>query len=339
MQNPLAAHPPARQILIIAVALPVVITLAVLAFTWPVARSHPRSVPVGVVGSTPAVQRVASRLERDRPGAFDFRFYPSVHDARTAIRDRDVYGAFVVAGVQLEVLEASAASRAVAQVLTVAGQRAVHGADGGTSPLQLSTVDVVPLSSTDPNGLVLSSALLPLTICSLIVAAVIGVVVRFRPAWRQLLAVTTVSVVAGAGAYLVGQTWLGAFPAHGPADWGSLALTIAAMASATAGLIALVGVAGLGAAAALFVFVGNPFAGASTAPELLPGVANHLGQWLPPGAGLSLLRSTAYFDGHGSGSHIAILGAWTVFGLLAIVAGHHGPVRFAASAPEPSTTR
>jgi hypothetical protein len=339
MRNPLAAHPPARQILIVSVALPVAITLAVLAFTWPVARAHPRSVPVGVVGSTPTVQQVVSHLEHDQPGAFDFRFFPSAGSAANAIRKREVYGAFVVAGGQLEVLEASAAGRAVAQVLTDAGQKIPPAADAGAHPLRLSTVDVVPLSSKDPNGLVLSSALLPLTICSLIVASVIGVVVRFRPAWRQLVAVTTVSAVAGAGAYLVGQTWLGAFPAHGAADWGSLALTIAAMASATAGLIALIGVAGLGAAAALFVFVGNPFAGGSTAPDLLPAVASHLGQWLPPGAGLNLLRSTAYFNGHGSGSHVAILVTWTVVGFLAIVAGHHGPVRFAASLPESGMTR
>jgi hypothetical protein len=295
-----------------------------------------------VVGLTPVVQQVVARLEDDQPGAFDFRFFPTAGSARASIRKREVYGAFVVADGHLEVLEASAASRAVAHVLTGAGQKIVQAADlrtDGAQEIRLSTLDVVPLSSQDPNGLVLTSALLPLTICSLIIASAIGVVVRFRPAWRQLVAVIAVSAVAGAGAYLIGQTWLGAFPQHGAADWASLTLTIMAMAGATAGLIALVGVAGLGAAAALFVFVGNPFAGASTAPDLLPAVANHLGQWLPPGAGLNLLRSTAYFDGHGSGSHVAILVAWTVVGFLAIVAGHHGPVRFAASLPEPPRTR
>jgi hypothetical protein len=212
----------------------------------------------------------------------------------------------------------------------------VQAADqrAGTShAIRLSTIDVVPLSTEDSRGTILSSALLPLTICSIIVAAAIGVVIRFRPAWRQLVALTTVSAIAGAGVYLIGQSWLGAFPAHGWADWAALALTILAMAGATAGLVALTGLAGLGLAAVLFVFVGNPFAGASSAPELLPEAANHIGQWLPPGAGLSLLRSTAYFDGNGSGSHIAVLVIWALVGFLALLVGHHAPIRFAAWVP------
>jgi hypothetical protein len=55
-----------------------------------------------------------------------------------------------------------------------------------------------------------------------------------------------------------------------------------------------------------------------------------IGQWLPPGAGANLIRSTAYFDGHGASGHLIVLIAWIVFGLVAVTAGHHAPVRFAA---------
>jgi hypothetical protein len=51
------------------------------------------------------------------------------------------------------------------------------------------------------------------------------------------------------------------------------------ISAATAGLIALIGVPGLGLAAALMVFIGNPFSGATSAPELLPDAVNHLGSW------------------------------------------------------------
>jgi hypothetical protein len=329
MRNPLAAHPPWRQLLIITLALPLAIVLAVLAFTWPSARLRPRDLPVGMVGSTAATRTIAGHLDAAPPGGFALRRYASARSAETAIRDRDAYGAFVVSGDQLEVLEASAAGPAVAQVLTTAGQELAAGTSART---ELTVVDVVPLSAQDPKGLVLSSALLPLTICSIIVAAAIGLVVRVRPAWRQLLAVSLVSTVAAAGAYLIGQSWLGALPGNGAGDWATLAITIAAMASATAELIALIGLAGLGLAAAAFVFVGNPFSGASSAPQLLPGIVNHLGQWLPPGAGLSLLRSVAYFHGHGVEPHLAVLLTWTAVGVLAIVVGHHGPIRFAAQA-------
>jgi hypothetical protein len=60
----------------------------------------------------------------------------------------------------------------------------------------------------------------------------------------------------------------------------------------------------------------------------------HLGQWLPPGAAASLLRSTAYFDGHGSGSHVAVLLAWAVCGTAALVAGHRRRERIARSRDE-----
>jgi len=47
-------------------------------------------------------------------------------------------------------------------------------------------------------------------------------------------------------------------------------------------------------------------------------------------ASCSLLRSTAYFGGHGAAGHLTVLIVWTVLGLAAIAAGHHAPVRFAA---------
>jgi hypothetical protein len=83
------------------------------------------------------------------------------------------------------------------------------------------------------------------------------------------------------------------------------------------------------------IFIGNPFSGATSAPQLLPTAVSHIGQWLPPGAGASLLRSTAYFGGHGADGHLAVLMVWIVLGLAAIVAGHHASFRFAASQPPP----
>jgi hypothetical protein len=199
----------------------------------------------------------------------------------------------------------------------------------------------VPLSAADPKGQVFSSSLLPLTICSIIVAAAIGVVVKFRPARRQIVALSVVSAVAGGGAYLVSQTFLGALPHQGVADWASLALTILAISAATTGLIALIGEAGLGIAAALMVFIGNPFSGVTSAPQLLPNAVDHIGQWLPPGAGANLLRSTAYFQGNGAAGHLGVLVVWIVAGFAAIALGHHAPIRFAAAAPaqQPATMR
>jgi hypothetical protein len=145
---------------------------------------------------------------------------------------------------------------------------------------------VVPLPAGDSRGLVLPSALLPLTICGVIMAAVIGLVLAFRPAWRQIMALVVVSATAGLGAYLIAQGLLGALPHHAVATWAVLSLILLAIGSATAGPIALIGAGGLGLSILAMIFVGNPFSRATSAPELLPA---------------NLLRSTAYFGGHGAG--------------------------------------
>jgi len=116
---------------------------------------------------------------------------------------------------------------------------------------------------------------------------------------------------------------------------------------ATAGVIGLValaisaGVAGLGAAlgrpgiavGVLAVFlVGNPISGIASAPELLPQPWGTIGQFLPPGAGGTLLRSVAFFDGAGATRSLWVLAAWAVGGLLLAAVGHYRD-RAAATTP------
>jgi ABC-type multidrug transport system permease subunit len=159
---------------------------------------------------------------------------------------------------------------------------------------------------------------------------VIAILVRAWSAWRQAIAVTLAAMASGAMAFLVAQGYLGGLPGEHLSTWVALSLTILAMAASTAGFIALIGPPGLGISALLFVFIGNPFSGATSAPTLLPAGVHDIGQWLPPGAGASLLRSTAYFGDNGASAHLVVLLVWTVVGLAAIVAGHHGSPRFVA---------
>jgi hypothetical protein len=323
MKNPMEAHPTWRQLILASIALPAVATLAVLAFAWPAARLAPRDLPIGVVGTAPASQLLAGRLVETQPGAFDVHSYPDVTAAESAIRHRVVYGAFVTTTGRLQVLEASAAGPTVSQLLSNVGSSIQASADrssaaAGQGPITVVTTDVVPLSAKDAKGVVLSSALLPLTICGLIIAAALALVIRFHPAWRQLTALTVVAAVTGAGTFLIAQGWLGALPHHGFAVWASLTLTVLALSSATAGLIALIGAPGLGISAVLFVFLGNPFSGVSSAPQLLPG------------AGANLLRSCVYFDDFGASGHLLVLLAWIVSGFAAIIIGHHRPARAVA---------
>jgi hypothetical protein len=326
-------------ILVSAVALPLIVALAVLAFAWPAARIAPRDLPLGVVESQLSEKTVLA-LEQAEPGAFTITLYGTDTAARDAIENREVYGALEpTASRGLTVLTASAASPMVAQLIvqvgdTLAAKSAAHG-----TPLTVTSVDVVPSSSKDPRGIVISSALLPMTICSTIIAAAIAILVGIRPAWRQVLTLAAVCSLTALSAYLIAQGYLGALPGQHLETWAALALTMFAMSSTVAGFVALFGPRGMGLGAVLLVFLGNPFSGVTSAPELLPKVVSEIGQLLPPGAAASLLRDTAYFDGHGPVAHLAVLIGWSLFGIVAIAVGHHSFIGHAARSARGSHSR
>jgi len=117
--------------------------------------------------------------------------------------------------------------------------------------------------------------------------------------------------------------WLAVLDGNWAVNLAALALTIFALASAVVGLTAALGRAGLAVAAPLLIFIGNPWSGATSAPELLPRPAGVIGQLLPAGAGSSLLRSTAFFDGARSTPALLVLGAWSLIGLAGIWRGAH----------------
>ncbi|HEY2792825.1 MAG TPA: hypothetical protein VGJ28_10735, partial [Micromonosporaceae bacterium] len=309
-RNPLDAHPPWRQLVIVSAVVPILLTLAVLAFTWPASRTAPNRLPLGIVSTGTASQKAGLALSRS---GFELHLYPTEAAARTGIADRDVYGALDVAPTGVTVLTASAASPAVAQILTTAADKLA---------VPVTVDDVVPTSPHDPKGAVFASTVLPLVLGGEILAVVIAALVGFAPAWRQTVALALGAAGIGAGAYAVVQGFLGALPGDAWATWGALAAMVFAIAAATAGLFDLIGGAGIGIVAATMIFVGNPFSGVTSAPDLLPSPVNRLGQWLPPGAGGNLLRDTAYFGGHGATTPVIVLAAWSVAGLAAIVLGH-----------------
>jgi hypothetical protein len=313
-------HPRRRPWSMAAAALLVaaIAALPVWAFTWGAARLEPRDLPIGVAGPAPAIGAIQQRLAQ-QGDAFDVHVYPDEPAARQAITDRDVYGAIVAAPAGVSVLTASAASPVVAQQLQeVAASSAAAGAGGaGAAPARV--VDVVPADPQDPRGVVLSSLMLPLVIVSVLTGLI--VMSLSRPGLGQASGLVLAAVIAGLVAIGIVQGWLGALGGNWVVNAGVLALTVLAVAAAAVGLTALGGAAGLAVAAPLMVFIGNPFSGVSSAPELLPKPAGLLGQLLPPGAGGNLLRSTAFFDGAGASGHLTVLVTWAVLGLAAVAAG------------------
>jgi len=340
MSDTLVTLLPWRRLIVVSVVLPLLGMLVVLAFAWPAAQIGPRDLPVGVVGASPATQQVTAGLTRSEPGGFSVRRYANEASARTAIERRDIYGAFVVSPGRVTVLEASAASPTVAQLVSTVGQQLADHIAANAQPrsaIQVTSVDVAPTSASDPHGLVLGIAPLPLSIFGVLMAVAIMMVARFRLAWRQLVALLIVSVAGGLGDYLIVQGFLGALPGAPAATWASLALTILAVSAPAAGLISLMGPAGLAVGAVLMVVVGNAFSAATSAPQLLPAAVGRIGQWLPAGAGGELLRSTAYFHGNDAAGHLSVLIIWSVLGLVAVFAGQRFPSRFRQGPARPGT--
>ena len=282
--------------------MPLIVAVVLTLFAWPSSRLEPRDLPLGVAGPAPAATALERKLTATE-GAFDVHRYAGEAEARAAIEDREVYGAFVAGAEAPRVLTSTGASPAVAQMLTHAAAE------------QHAVVDDVVTTPRAASGL--GSSVLPLVLAG-IVTGVLAALAVSSGAARVGLTVAG-SVLAGIASALVADSWLGIVEGSWLANAGAFALTFMAISAAIAGLHSLFGKAGLGIGALLMIFIGNPFSAAATAPEMLPEPVGGLGQLLPPGAGANLLRSTGYFDGAGAAEHIAVLGIWALAGVAAML--------------------
>ncbi|MFD5835022.1 ABC transporter permease [Streptomyces collinus] len=314
-----------RHVIAVVVLVPVLAALALWAFAWPASRIAPRDLPLGVAGPPAAAAQVEKQLERHE-GAFEIHRYADEAAARDAIKDRSVYGAVVVTRQGPELLTASAAGPVVAQFLQQAvGQQAAAGG------AQVKTVDVVPTPASDPRGAALSAAVLPLALAGIAAGAVVTLL-GLRGV-RAALALLGASALVGVVAAGIAHSWLGALGGDWWTEAGVLALSTLAVGGAVAGLAALVGPAGTGIGAAVVMLIGNPFSGATSAPQMLPDPAGAIGQWLPPGAGTTLLRSVSSFDGAAATGPALTLAWWAVLGLGAVLLGSSLRARRTGSEP------
>ena len=299
--------PPPGAILVV----PLVVAFALTLFAWPASNLAARELPVGVAGSGAVARGIEARLEQRR-GAFDVHRYRDAAQARAAILDRDVYGAFVATGGEIQVLTASAASAVVAQLLREA---AGPGAQ---------VRDVVPATADDPRGVAISAIGLPIVIGGILTGVLAGLIApRSRRQFGLLLAGAAFAAVV---VVAILQGWLDVIRGGWLANAGTIGLAVLAIGATVAALMAWMGPPGIAVGAVLMALVGNPLSGISSAPELLPSAAGTIGQLMPPGAAGNMLRSTAFFDGADAAPHAAVLAAWALPALLAlaVAAGRRG---------------
>ncbi|MEG3628089.1 ABC transporter permease [Streptomyces poriticola] len=308
----MTTSPAGRRAVAVALLIPALIALALWAFAWPAARTAPRDLPLGVAGPAPAAAQVEERLA-GQGDAFEVHRYADESAARDAIEDRTVYGALVVTGQGPKLLTATAAGPAVAQLLQ---QAAEQMSATGARP---QTVDVVPAPAGDPRGSGLASSVLPLALAGIATGAAVSLL-GLR-GMRAVALLTGTAALVGVVAAGIAHSWLGVTTGNWWAVAGVLGLSTLAVAGAVAGLGALLGRPGIGLGSFLVMLLGNPFSGAASAPELLPEPVGAIGQWLPPGAGVSLLRSVSFFDGAAAAGPALTLAWWAALGLGAVLLG------------------
>ncbi|MFI0409765.1 hypothetical protein [Actinomadura sp. 3N508] len=296
----------------IALAAALLQLVMIIAFSWPAARVAPRDVPVVVAG--PQAAAVAERLDRERPGAFDVRTERDEAAARAALADREAYGAVVTTPSGPKVLTASAASPVIAQQLSALAQNLAQPG-GAPAPVE----DVVAADSDDPRGAGFGALALPLIMSGLAAAVLLTFAIP-KAAWRAA-GVVLFAALGGLGVAGIAQGWLSLLPGSYLAVAGVMSLTILAVTGTVVGLAAAVGRAGLGLGALTLLFLGNPLSAATSAPELLPQPWGEIGQLLPPGAAVTLLRSTAFFDGAGATGAATVLVAWAAAGFVLLTVG------------------
>jgi hypothetical protein len=307
--SPVHEPPAAIRATGIIVALTVALAILAIAFALPAARSKPHHIPIGAAGPQAASGQVADMLEQHAPGAFAITYYPGEAALRDAIRNRDVYGGISFGQDGRSLLIATGGSPVVAQMLTQMGNGIAQQAR-----VPLRTEDLAPPTANDPRGAGLAASALPITLGGLLPAVALVLFLKCE-VWTRFAA--AVVFAAGAGVTIAALLRY-VFGSIDQSIWGVAAgLTMGLLAAGLSmlGLGSLFGRVGLAVGALLALLLGNPLSGLTSAPEMLPSGWGTVGQWLPQGATATLLRSTAFFDGAGATTAIAVLTCWTVAGI------------------------
>ena len=334
-----------------------IVSLVILAFTWPTKTMEAKNLPVSITGPEVTVSQFEQSLKDRGIETFELKQATSREDAENQIKQRETYGAIVFTeGAAPEVLTAPAANAAATQMLngvatqlnaqiqqkaltakTEALTQAVQagGEQGAQAAAQLEqmkaqaeqasamavkTTAVVSLSESDSSGSGIAVAAFPLVIGGILGGSFSAL--RVNGTWRRFATATLYAVIGGALTTLILNVWFGLIPGDFATLWAAFSATYLATASFIVGVSALSSpLIGLGVGAVITMFIGNPISGASMPSVFLPGAWGQIGQIMVPGASSTLLRSIAYFPEAATSGQWVVLGSWIAFGLLAGVIG------------------
>jgi hypothetical protein len=277
---------------------------------------RPHGVPVAVAAPAPVASRLVAGLNSAPGHPVQATAAASRAAAAAAVRTDRTAGALVVnpAGTTDTLLVASGGGAALASSV-----EQIAASAEGARHRRVQVEDLVPLQAGDYRGLTGFYLVIGWTIGGYLVAALLGVASRARPATTRraairLLAILPYAVVSGLGGVLIVDQGLGALTGHFLALWGTGILLVSAAGAATVAFQGLAGVLGIGITVLVFVVAGNPSAGGPYQPALLPGFWRAISPAIPNGAAVDTVRRIVYFDGIGITGPLLVICGWLVGG-------------------------
>lgn len=357
-----APKPSIKQALLAAVFAAAIVTIILLAFSWPTVTSEPKDLSVAAVGDQKQIDQITANAP---DGMLDLKKVDSRAEAQQLIREREVYGAFIV-GDEPEILTSTAASPAVAQQLNgIASQmqqkidkQAISGMQDGMKEMQdalakasqgsasqgpagpqgnpgeqtqapaTSAMEVPQVTVTDVvplNDNDSTGAGLAIAGLPLTIGGIVGGVLTsmiVHSRRMRAVAVLAYGAIGGLALTLVLQTWFGILQGNFGLNVLAAGLAVAATAALINGFVSLIGPGGIAIGAVLTMFIGNPIASLQSPKEFLAGAWGDIGQFLVPGASRTLLRDLSYFPGAPMTMQWWVLIGWFVLGIALILVGH-----------------
>jgi uncharacterized membrane protein YeaQ/YmgE (transglycosylase-associated protein family) len=309
----------------IGVAGAAIITLVLLAFSWPTKTLKVQNIPIAISGPAQVVEGFEKGVEQKFPGVFAFEQVSNRSQAEARIAKREDFGAilFVDSGVVTTVLTVPAANATVAQILTKIGQEIqaqtaerVAGNGGDPSKIIVKVEPVTDFASSDPAGSGLASSAFPLVLGGIVGGLIATFIVQRRREKLVFLAVFSISGAVFLAEVL--QSWFGFLQGDFIANVAAIALSILGTSSLISGLANVIGRPGVALGAGFTMLIANPIAAATTPWQFIAQPFGQIGQYLVPGSTNFLLRSISYFPETAQAQQWITLSIWVLAGLVLV---------------------
>jgi hypothetical protein len=275
----------------------------------------PRNMPFGVTGSSPVVTAAESKKVDGNQVSFVNTQYASEADARQAIDQGKLYGAYIAGTSSDTLLTVPAKSF---DALTVVEPLFVSAAAEARRPLHVEQVKPLP-QDKDPVGAVAGLLLLP-TIVGGLVAAILLFKATSLTAQRWRAAILLGFALFGALLTdLIAGPLIGAYA--GDRFWPLLpcfALVTVMVSLVTAALLAMLrGAVAIVLALLIFIVVGLAASG-QIGSALLPTYWQAIGAALPPHYAVNLFTNVLYFSSNNITTPIIVLVAWVLVAVVVL---------------------